>query len=288
MSSESIRQAADIISNAQALLITAGAGMGVDSGLPDFRGTEGFWKAYPPYAKLGLSFADLANPEWLESDPEFAWGFYGHRLNLYRATVPHDGFGILLNWTKSKPRGGYVFTSNVDGAFQAAQFPPETVSEVHGSLLWMQCIKKCGIGIFSSDKIRPVIDETTMRARQPLPKCPACGALARPNILMFGDQNWDNRRSHSSAAKMNEWLQTLKPNQLVIVELGAGVAIPTIRVFSEQMAHMCDGKLIRINVRDLETPKPHLAIPMSALAALQAIDAEIKDAPRSKTAAHAS
>jgi hypothetical protein len=28
---------------------------GVDSGLPDFRGKEGFWKAYPPMAKLGLN-----------------------------------------------------------------------------------------------------------------------------------------------------------------------------------------------------------------------------------------
>jgi len=65
----------------------AGAGMGVDSGLPDFRGDEGFWKAYPPMAKLGIRFSSMANPRWFESDPELAWGFYGHRLNLYRATV---------------------------------------------------------------------------------------------------------------------------------------------------------------------------------------------------------
>ena len=35
-----------------ALLVAAGAGMGVDSGLPDFRGDEGFWRAYPPFAAL--------------------------------------------------------------------------------------------------------------------------------------------------------------------------------------------------------------------------------------------
>ena len=52
--------------------------MGVDSGLPDFRGDRGFWKAYPPYAKLGLHFAEMANPRWFDSDPELAWGFYGH------------------------------------------------------------------------------------------------------------------------------------------------------------------------------------------------------------------
>ncbi len=280
MSTTLIRQAADIISNAQAILITAGAGMGVDSGLPDFRGAEGFWKAYPPYEKLGLKFNDLADPEWLESDPEFAWGFYGHRLNLYRATIPHEGFGILWKWTKSMPLGGYVFTSNVDGAFQSAQFPQELVTEVHGSLLWMQCIKKCGIGIFSAEKLRPVVDLATMRARPPLPKCPACGALARPNILMFRDADWEYERSRESANHMNRWLRELEPRKVVIVELGAGITVPTVRMFGENVARQREGKLIRINLRDLETPEPHLALPMGALAALTAIDAEMRGGSR--------
>src|ERR1051326_3225512 len=78
------------------LVITAGAGMGVDSGLPDFRGPEGFWKAYPAIAKLGLSFSQMADPSWFETDSALAWAFYGHRLNLYRRTIPHFGFQLLL------------------------------------------------------------------------------------------------------------------------------------------------------------------------------------------------
>ncbi len=62
--------------------------MGVDSGLPDFRGAEGFWRAYPVMAKLGLSFEEMANPAWFQTDPHLAWAFYGHRLNLYRRTQP--------------------------------------------------------------------------------------------------------------------------------------------------------------------------------------------------------
>jgi NAD-dependent SIR2 family protein deacetylase len=89
---DNIRMAAKAIQEADALFITAGAGMGVDSGLPDFRGNSGFWKAYPPIAKLGLSFSEMANPKWFDQKPEMAWAFYGHRLNLYRATVPHRGF----------------------------------------------------------------------------------------------------------------------------------------------------------------------------------------------------
>jgi hypothetical protein len=56
-----VKLAAEEVRSADALLITAGAGMGVDSGLPDFRGTQGFWRAYPAIAKLGLSFQQMAN-----------------------------------------------------------------------------------------------------------------------------------------------------------------------------------------------------------------------------------
>jgi len=80
--------------------VTAGAGMGVDSGLPDFRGDQGFWRAYPPYAKVGLSFADLANPRWFDEAPSLAWGFCGHRLNLDRRP--------LMRWRcRSGPARGW-------------------------------------------------------------------------------------------------------------------------------------------------------------------------------------
>src|ERR1035438_2630271 len=82
-----LQRAAEAIRAADALLVTAGAGMGVDSGLPDFRGNQGFWKAYPVVARLGLSFADMANPAWFENDPHLAWAFYGHRLNLDRKST---------------------------------------------------------------------------------------------------------------------------------------------------------------------------------------------------------
>src|SRR5215468_9418889 len=96
VASDDFARARSAIDGADALLIAAGAGMGVDSGLPDFRGPEGFWRAYPAYARLGLRFEALANPRWFERDPELAWGFYGHRLGLYRDTTPHEGFAALL------------------------------------------------------------------------------------------------------------------------------------------------------------------------------------------------
>ena len=90
--------AAKAIASAQALIIGAGAGMGVDSGLPDFRGDTGFWEAYPVYGQHNKSFSAMANPTWFKNDPAMAWVFYGHRLELYRDTVPHQGFQILGKW----------------------------------------------------------------------------------------------------------------------------------------------------------------------------------------------
>jgi NAD-dependent SIR2 family protein deacetylase len=273
MNNADLQRAADALASAEALLIGAGAGMGVDSGLPDFRGNHGFWNAYPPYARLGLSFIELANPRWFARDPAFGWGFYGHRRNLYRATDPHDGFEILLSWARRMPAGAFVYTSNVDGHFQRAGFDPQRVLECHGSLEWMQCTRDCGAGLFDADADTLEIDESTMRARHPLPACPECGALARPNVLMFGDGDWDSSRAYEQERRFRTWLEEVAGRRLVIVECGAGTAVPTVRLLCEQVARGAGGRLIRINVREANVPTGAIGLPAGALAALQAIDA---------------
>jgi NAD-dependent SIR2 family protein deacetylase len=269
---EAIARAAETVKQADSLIIGAGAGMGVDSGLPDFRGPEGFWRAYPPYARLGLNFAAMANPEWFVTDPPFAWGFYGHRMNLYRGARPHEGFAILRRWAARMARGAFVVTSNVDGQFQRAGFAPEQIMEVHGSIHWMQCTRSCGVGVFPADPFEVEVDETTFRATEPLPACPQCGALARPNVLMFGDLDCDGTRSGIQHNWLNAWMRSLGRARLVLVECGAGRAVPTIRHFSEQTARETGGWLIRINPRESEVPTGQIALPLGALEVLRAID----------------
>ncbi|MCU0242703.1 MAG: NAD-dependent protein deacetylase [Vicinamibacteria bacterium] len=272
MSKDTIAAAATAIAKAEALLITAGAGMGVDSGLPDFRGPEGFWRAYPPYRQLGLRFEELANPTWFERDPCLAWGFYGHRLNLYRATAPHAGYGLLLRWARRMPHGAFVFTSNVDGQFERAGFSSDRIVECHGSLLWLQCMDSCGMEVYPAADVAIDVDETTGRAREALPHCPRCGALARPNVLMFGDWGWRSERSSAQEERLASWIESLGDARLAIVECGAGHAVPTVRLFSEQAARRPASRLIRINPRDPAVPPSHLALPVGALEALSAID----------------
>src|SRR5262249_8458214 len=272
---DSIHRAAEAIRDADALLIAAGAGMGVDSGLPDFRGPEGFWRAYPPYRRLGLNFVDLANPRWLRDDPALAWGFYGHRFQLYRGTAPHAGFAILRRWAERMPHGAFVFTSNVDGHFQRSGFAEERVVECHGSVHWLQCTGRCGRGLWpveSSATTLIDLDLESMRARTPYPACPDCGALARPNILMFGDWQWDSTRTTAQEARLEAWLGGIESTRLVIVECGAGMAVPTVRRFSEHVAAAAGAMLVRINVREPHAPPGQVELPLGALEALRLID----------------
>lgn len=267
---ELLRRAADALHSADALLIGAGAGMGVDSGLPDFRGTQGFWRAYPAYEKLGLDFAAMANPRWFVKEPTLAWGFYGHRLELYRRTQPHAGFALLRAWAERKPHGAFVFTSNVDGQFQKAGFAEERIAEIHGSIHHVQCLGRCG-ALSSAAPYTVEVDPESFRARPPLPTCPDCGALLRPNILMFGDGGWDSSRTEAQEERLAAWLDTVAPGKLAVIECGAGTAIPSVRHFCERVAAHQRGTLIRINVREPEVPPGGIGLALGALEALQAL-----------------
>jgi len=267
-----IEMAASIINEAEAFVITAGAGMGVDSGLPDFRGNQGFWQAYPPYARLGLSFVEAANPEHFQRDPAFGWGFYGHRTNLYRATVPHEGFHIIRRWIERNNSAAFVVTSNVDGQFQKAGFDEDNVLEVHGSIHHLQCLAPCCRAIWPNSEQIPV-DEATMRAGH-IPRCPHCGGVSRPNILMFGDWSWLPDRTDAQEARFERFQDEQGTRRMAVIEMGAGTAIPTIRATSERLGwRYANTTVIRINPREPEIREPHISLACGALEGLRKIDA---------------
>lgn len=252
MIEEQIEQAKQFIEQADAVLITAGAGMGVDSGLPDFRGNEGFWNAYPVIKDLGIGFQGMANPKWFATNPSLAWAFYGHRLNLYRDTIPHEGFKMLLDLVEKKNNDYFIFTSNVDGQFQKAGFSQNKIVEVHGSIQHFQCSENCKKEIWEADEKSLEIDMDKFEAID-IPQCKNCGDIARPNILMFGDWSWTGRRTSKQKKSFSNWLKSIRADnkKLAIIEIGAGTAIPTIREEGQHIAKSYDyAKLIRINPRD--------------------------------------
>lgn len=117
-----------------AILVIAGAGMGCDSGLPDYRGPEGFYSAYPLLARPGLpKFEHLSESPLFRTRPELAWGLYAHRIDLYRKATPHDGFQVLKRLETELGLPMMIMTSNIDSHFQIAGFPEEQILETHGS-----------------------------------------------------------------------------------------------------------------------------------------------------------
>lgn len=267
---EAAALAAEWIEDADALLVTAGAGMGVDSGLPDFRGPQGFWRAYPALGRRGLRFEEAASPRTFVDDPRLAWGFYGHRLALYRRTTPHRGHAWLQAFAAPMPAGLFVFTSNVDGHFARAGVPPERVLECHGSLHHLQCLRACDGAIWPADDFRPEIDEDQCLLVNDLPRCPRCGGLARPNILMFGDDHWIDTRSAQQEARLARW--RMRVERAVVIEIGAGTAVPTVRWFGARTGW----PLVRINP-DAPTAVDDRQIRLcsTALAGLAAIAAHL-------------
>lgn len=267
---EQLDRAAALIREADALLITAGAGMGVDSGLPDFRGEQGFWQAYPALGQRQLRFAEVASPDTFRSEPRLAWGFYGHRLQLYRTTRPHAGFKLLQRWAARLPQGGFVFTSNVDGQFQHSGWDAAHIAECHGSIHHLQCLDSCTGKLWPADTLTVTVDESRCEWLGELPQCPHCGGLARPNILMFGDWDWIDDRTLGQQSRLRNWLGNT--SRRVVIELGAGTAIPTVRWFGQQ----AQAPMIRINCRESAVSHSRdIGLALGALEALSEIDARL-------------
>jgi len=203
----------DIVDQADAVVILSGAGMGVDSGLPDFRGTKGLWKEYPELMKRGLDFEEMANPKWFREDAKLAWAFYGHRLHKYLEIKPHAGFDMLLELCKQKSDNYFIITSNVDNHFQKAGFDPLKIHEVHGSLAYFQCIY-------------------------------GCKREQRKRFEHWQAQIWDAKK------------------KVLIIEIGAGKVIATIRRISERLylQEFYGSNFVRINPRDCSVPEGAFAI----------------------------
>ncbi|WP_298086299.1 Sir2 family NAD-dependent protein deacetylase, partial [uncultured Campylobacter sp.] len=197
-----------------------------------------------------LGFTDMANPQWFFDDPKLAWAFYGHRLKLYNKTEPHAGFAMLRELCAQKNDNYFICTSNVDGHFVKACFDRDKIYEIHGSIHHSQCIHNDDGNIWNMDENSVEVDEEKFIATK-MPVCPECGCVSRPNILMFYDHEFNHKRAWAQRKKYDAWLSHNMNSRIVIIEIGAGLAVPTIRIFGERMAKRFKmAHLIRINPVD--------------------------------------
>jgi NAD-dependent SIR2 family protein deacetylase len=262
---DALARARGLLADASALLIGTGAGMGADSGLPTFRGSDGFWQAFPPARRLGICFRELAQPRWFDEQPRLAWAFYGWRLAAYRAARTHAGHAALaLAIRRIGSRNAASLTSNVDGIALRA-WPDILHAEVHGSIHHWQCTVPCCGDLWPAGEV--AFDQERFELTGELPRCHRCGSVARPNILMFGDSTWISRRTDGQEQALSAWFAD--HSGALALEIGAGSAIATIR-------HLCartGGGVVRINPDHDEPDEPPATVTIrsGAAAALTAI-----------------
>jgi NAD-dependent deacetylase len=165
MDNKLIQRAAKDILNSKKTIAFTGAGISVESGIPDFRGAQGLWQKYDP--------EEYAHIQTFYSDPDRVWLMLKDMFSLIMSAKPnpaHIGLAEL-------ERMGYlssVITQNVDGLHQAAG--SRRVIEFHGSHRTLSCLK-CST----------TIDGTSLKLEDLPPRCPRCSSLLKPDVVFFGE-----------------------------------------------------------------------------------------------------
>jgi NAD-dependent deacetylase len=151
---------------AKRLTILTGAGVSAASGVPTFRGPDGLWRQYRA--------EELATPEAFARDPRLVWEWYDWRRQRIAGCRPNAAHDVIAAW--SQRRGASVITQNVDDLHLAAG--TERLIRLHGSIWELSCWGRCSQGAKPWRDDRVPLDQ---------PRCSACGELARPAVVWFGE-----------------------------------------------------------------------------------------------------
>jgi NAD-dependent deacetylase len=164
-----------------------GAGISAESGIPTFRGKEGFWvvgsRNYMPQ--------EMATHAMFTIEPEEVWRWYLHRFGVVRQAAPNAGHEALVRLERGLGERFTLVTQNIDGLHRRAGASDERTYCIHGDAAWIRCSYDCGVGRL------PLPDLTVRDPRKPLSAeerarltCPRCGGWLRPHGLWF-DESYD-------------------------------------------------------------------------------------------------
>ena len=168
----------DKLKNAKKIVFVTGAGISQESGIPTFRGKDGFWRKYDPMK--------LATIDAFYDDPKLVWEWYEDRRKNILAASPNPGHKAIAELEKYSQI--VVLTQNIDGLHQRAG--STNVLELHGSIIRIKCTV-CDFNdeILSSFELLP-------------PKC-KCGNILRPDVVWFGEalsqDVWKNAIVHANS-----------------------------------------------------------------------------------------
>lgn len=148
------------------ILAITGAGVSAESGIPTFRGKDGYWRNLDP--------AKLATPEAFVRDPELVWQWYRERRAQIRGAKPNAAHEAITRLSILAP-AFLLVTQNVDDLHARSGIAKENIVQIHGDIFVTRC-SRCG-------------EAAQERAeKKELPRCAACGAMMRPGVVWFGEQ----------------------------------------------------------------------------------------------------
>jgi NAD-dependent deacetylase len=178
----------DFASSGGRITVLSGAGISAESGIPTFRGPEGYWTVgaaeYHPQ--------EMATLRMFRHTPEEVWVWYLYRLGVCRAASPNPGHHALVQIERLFGERFTLITQNVDGLHLRAGSSPARTLQIHGNVFFMRCAGGCGNDALPIPAAVPgkARGEKLTAADRELLRCPKCGALARPHVLWF-DEYYD-------------------------------------------------------------------------------------------------
>jgi NAD-dependent deacetylase len=171
MTADPIARAARWLADARSVVVSSGAGMSRESGIPTFRDAmEGLWADFDPQR--------LATEAGFRADPRRVWSWYAWRRRKVRDAVPHPGYAALVELEPLVP-SLLVVTQNVDGLH--ARAGSADVVELHGSLARVKCVDRHHV------LAGPVPGDDEGEGETDPPPCPVCGSPLRPDVVWFGE-----------------------------------------------------------------------------------------------------
>lgn len=173
------------LARARRIVVLTGAGMGLASGIPTFRGTD-------PDAVWARDVTELGTRRYFEFDPAGSWRWYRARFGALARAEPNPGHHALValeRWARASGRDFLLVTQNIDTLHRRAG--SEHLVEVHGRADRLRCSARgCANAapLGSIDAAAVSWEEFTAHpVDENVPRCPACGARLRPHVLWFDE-----------------------------------------------------------------------------------------------------
>ena len=170
----SAQRLAELILESQPCVVLTGAGVSTESGIPDFRSPTGLWARYDPM--------EYATIEAFRRDPAKVWDFYSKRLDILKDAAPNAAH-LALAELERRGLVEAVITQNVDRLHGLAG--SREVIEVHGSIRSSSC-PACGHRE-ELERVVQLLRKSERDRLKPVPRCPNCGAVLKPDVVMFGE-----------------------------------------------------------------------------------------------------